>query len=115
MNVGVSDIVLVGTLAWKLYKSCKESSDQFKHISQEIATLHIVLHETEEFLAETQGLSPTRDAKLNTMVESVSDVLKDLEKVLDGYESLGTQAQRTWVNFGCLNCNLNLLTKVRIV
>jgi len=96
-GVGAGDIVTIGTLAWQLYRTCKESSDEFKRIYGEVASLHVVLKETEEFLAETRGLSPTRDAKLAILIDGVKDVLKDLQRMLDGYESLGTQAQRTWV------------------
>jgi hypothetical protein len=99
-SVGVSadDIKTIGTLAWKLYKSCKEASEEFVHISHEVANLHIALKETEEYLNETLGLSPTRDAKLGFLIQGIKDALQDLEKMLDEYESLGTQAQRTWVS-----------------
>jgi len=95
-GIGVSDLITIGTLAWNLYKSCKESSDEFRRISGEVASLHVVLKETEEYLAETRDLSPSRDARLAVLIDGVKDVLKDLEKLLAGYDSLGTQAQRTW-------------------
>jgi hypothetical protein len=95
-GVGASDIIQIGNLAWNLYKNCKESSDEFKRISHEVASLHVVLKETEEYLEESKGLSPTRDQRLNTLVEGCRDTLGELKRLLDSYESLGTQAQRTW-------------------
>jgi hypothetical protein len=101
-GIGATDLITIGSLAWNLYKTCKESSDEFKRISHEVGSLHIVLRETEEYLAETKGLSPTRDAKLGFLIDGVKDVLQDLQRLLDSYESLGTQAQRTWVRLSVL-------------
>jgi hypothetical protein len=95
-GVGAGDLIAIGTLAWGLYKSCKESSDEFKRISHEVASLHVVLKETEEYLEESKGLSPTRVQRLGTIISGCRDVLGELKRLLDGYESLGTQAQRTW-------------------
>ena len=96
MNCGIGDVVLLGTLTWKLYRSCKESSNEFNRIASEVASLHVVIKETEENLQESQGLSLSRDARLTILVDGCKDVLNDLEKLLENYESLGTQAQRTW-------------------
>lgn len=87
----------VSALAWELYKACKDSSDEFKRISQEVASLHVVIKETEEYLSESKGLSsPTREQRLATLIEGCDEVLKTLKRLLDGYDTLGTQAQRTW-------------------
>ncbi|KAI9674531.1 MAG: hypothetical protein M1817_001869 [Caeruleum heppii] len=94
---GVTDVITVSTLAWKLYKTCKESSDDFKRVSTEIASLHIVLKETEEFLQDKDnGLTKTRQDRLCTLLETSNEVLKDLDRQLSTYESLGTHSQRTW-------------------
>jgi hypothetical protein len=95
-GIGAGDIIQISALAWKLYKNCKESSDEFKRISHEVASLHVVLKETEEFLEESKTLSPTRAQRLNTLAEGCRDILDELKRMLDNYESLGTQAQRTW-------------------
>jgi hypothetical protein len=95
-GVGAGDIITIGTLSWNLYKNCKDSSNEFKRISGEVASLHVVLKETEEYVEETKGLSPSRDARLVILLDGCKDVLAELERLLNGYESLGTQAQRTW-------------------
>lgn len=91
-----SDIVTISTLAWKTYKTCKGSSDEFKRIASEVASLHCVLKETEELLDEDSGLSPSRRARLTVILETSSEVLSDLSGQLTKYESLGTHSQRTW-------------------
>ncbi|KFY14625.1 hypothetical protein V492_02509 [Pseudogymnoascus sp. VKM F-4246] len=95
-GVGIGDIILLGTLTWKLYKNCKESSAEFNRISSEVASLHVVIKETEEYVAETEGLSPSRDARLTILIDGCKEVLAELERLLNNYESLGTQAQRSW-------------------
>lgn len=93
---GVTDILTVSSLAWTVYKTCKESSDDFKRVSTEVASLHVILKETEEFLREDNGLNETRRSRLAMLVELSTDVLNDLKRQLSGYERLGTHSQRTW-------------------
>lgn len=93
---GVGDLIILGTWTWTLYKNCKESSTEFQRISSEVASLHVVIKEAEEHINENQAVSPSRDARLNILIDGCKDVLVELEKLLNKYESLGTQAQRTW-------------------
>ena len=91
----VGDFCTVTTLAWQIYKACKDSSDDFKDLSNEVASLHIVLKESFEHLQE-QDLDLERQKSLVGIGQSCENVLKDIESRLDKYESLGTQSQRTW-------------------
>ncbi|KAI9805505.1 MAG: hypothetical protein M1825_000756 [Sarcosagium campestre] len=94
---GVTDVITISRLAWKVYKTCKDSSDDFKRISTEVASLHVILKETEEFLGEKDnGLTDARQERLQVLLESATDVLHDLDRLLVGYDSLGTHSQRTW-------------------
>src|SRR5205809_7577049 len=94
---GIGDFIAISTFAWKVYRSCKGSCDEFKNISGEVVGLHIILLETKEFLAENrQTLGADREAYLGTLGEGCRDVLMDLEKLLEKYKSLGSKMQRTW-------------------
>lgn len=95
-GVSVTDVLALSTLAWNIYKTCKESSHDFKRVSTEVASLHVILKETEEFLHEDNGLSETRRARLGMLIETSTDVLNDLKRQLSSYETLGTHSQRTW-------------------
>jgi hypothetical protein len=92
---GVSDFITVPAFAWKVYKSCKDSSEDFRNISSEVVSLHIVLKETAEYLSE-QNLEPDTEAQLNSLGKGCRDVLNDLEGLLTKYDSLGTKSQRVW-------------------
>ena len=97
MNFGFSlgDFVTVPTLAWQVYKSCKESSDDFKSIAGDVAGLHIVLKEVEEQLEE-HPFDEQRCSQLATLVEPCHTVLTQLESLIERYDGLGSKSQRTW-------------------
>ena len=91
----IGDFVTVSSLAWQLYKSCKDSSDDFKIVANDVVSLHIVLKEIEEQYKE-QTLERSQQVHLATLTRNTRGVLKELETLLEKYDSLGTQSQRTW-------------------
>ena len=96
-GVGIGDVVLVTNLAWKLYKSCKESSEDFRRISNELALLHVALGETQDYLNEHSGqLADSRRNRYQILMDNCRVPLEDLHALLGRYESLNTQSQRTW-------------------
>lgn len=82
--------------AWSMYKACKDSSDDFKRLSHEVASLHVVLKETEDYVKEFPELDASRRNRLEILTDGCHQTLQDLDKLIKNYESLGTQAQRTW-------------------
>lgn len=95
-GVGLGDVLLLSKLAWDVYLDCKEASDDFRRLATEAASLHVVLKETEVYLNEHQELDPSRKNRLQILTNGCRETLDDLRKLLKKYESLGTQAQRTW-------------------
>jgi hypothetical protein len=91
----VGDIVAIGTLAWGVFKSCKEAPESFGNISSEVLSLHAVLKEAEETIF-VRPLSANRQEGLKAVGDGCHGVLKDLDKLVKNYESLGTQTKRTW-------------------
>src|SRR5579862_6858515 len=98
----VGDIIVLGQLAWKAYKSCKDAPESFQNISREVLSLHALIKEMEEILA-AQTLSSSRQARLKTIGDGCCSVLEELQSLVDKYESLGTQSKRTWdrMKWGC--------------
>jgi|HubBroStandDraft_4_1064222.scaffolds.fasta_scaffold824338_1 hypothetical protein len=101
MSFGFSlgDVISLSALAWNCYKSCRDSSEQFQRISGEVGNLKAVLDETIEAVQDNQPLSRTREERLMRVMEECQQVLIDLEKLLNSYESMNTQTQRTWDRF----------------
>jgi hypothetical protein len=91
----VGDFISLGQLAWQIYKSCKESPESFKNVSQEVLSLHAVLKEVEETLSG-YPLSQSKEASLLTITRGCRDVLQDLQSLILKYESLGSKTKRTW-------------------
>ncbi|MCJ1313029.1 hypothetical protein MMC25_006705 [Agyrium rufum] len=94
-GVGIGDVIAVSTLAWTIYKSCKNASGDFQNLASEVVSLHVVLKETEELIAES---TPTSNQKtqIGHLADGCRKVLEDLEALLNKYRSLGTKSQRTW-------------------
>ena len=96
---GVGDFIAVGGLCWKVYKKCKDSPGGYAQLSNEVGALNNVIKETEEMLSQ-QDLTPAQEAKLVQSRQGCEEVLKDLEELLNKYESMGTSARRTFDRMG---------------
>jgi len=84
--------------AWTLYKDCKNSSEDFQRISQEVASLHVVLKEAADLLEFGNPVDlGGKSERLMVLIQGCNDTLSDIRNLLDKYESLGTQAQRKWI------------------
>ncbi|KAH7305775.1 hypothetical protein B0I35DRAFT_516059 [Stachybotrys elegans] len=99
LGVGVGDVLLVSKLAWNLYKSYKDASDDFKEVSLDLMSLHAVLRETEDYLQEHSDLAQSRLNRLQMLCDGCKPVLAELEALHAKYDNLGTQAQRAWGRF----------------
>lgn len=94
IGVGAGDFIAIPTFCWKVYKKCKDSTSDFRNISNEVGSLHNVLLETREMLSE-QTLSPQQQTRFSVAVAGCTGLLDEVQKLLDRYESLGTQSRRT--------------------
>ncbi|KAK3897205.1 potassium channel AKT1 [Staphylotrichum tortipilum] len=101
-GIGAGDIILLTSLAWKLYKACKDAPADFARLSSEILSLHAVLSETHDFLSENPALDTSRRNRLSILCEGCEGVLADLDALYNRYDSLPTQSQRAWdrIKFG---------------
>ena len=77
----VGNVIVVSTLVWKLYRVCKDSSNDFKNISSEVASLHVVLKELEENLSD-QSMNTSQQAQLSVIGDGCTDVINDLDDLL---------------------------------
>ena len=95
----VGDFAVLGQLAWKIYKACKDAPDSFNKLSQEVSSLHLVLKEVEEACSES-ALSVPQQSSLEAVGDGCRAVLEDLQCSLDKYNSLATKSKRTWDRLG---------------
>jgi hypothetical protein len=92
---GVGDFIAIGTLAWKVYKSCKRVPEAFGHIFSEVLALHAVMKEAEETVF-AQPLPPASQESLRAVGDGCHRVLQDLDNLVNKYKSLGKLSKRTW-------------------
>ncbi|KAI9671994.1 MAG: hypothetical protein M1829_004538 [Trizodia sp. TS-e1964] len=95
----------VPLLAWTLYKSCKESSsDGLQSLAQEVALTHIALKESEEIATASPEqflkISQSQQRHLAELLEVCKDVLAELDHLIQQYERLSMQSQRSWDRLG---------------
>ncbi|KAI1493405.1 hypothetical protein F5X96DRAFT_688284 [Biscogniauxia mediterranea] len=98
-GVGFGDLTLTSKLEWTVYKAYKDSGDNFKRLSSEVSLLHVVLKGTEDYLGEFESLDTSRIRRLKMLTDSCHEPLKDLEKMLNPHDRLGTQIQGAWDRF----------------
>ncbi|KAK0737928.1 hypothetical protein B0T18DRAFT_483061 [Schizothecium vesticola] len=97
LGIGVGDLALVVRSAWRLYKACKDSSEDFARLSTELMSLHAVLTETNDFLIENHdNIDISRRNRLTVLCTGCRSTLDELHAIVARYESLGTQTQRAW-------------------
>ena len=88
---GIGDFIKVIELAWGLYRICKDSPGEFKNLTSELSSMHIVLKEVND---EFSDLSPERQIALGTILDRVKGVFEDVKVHLSKHKSLGTQKKR---------------------
>ena len=69
-------------------------SQNYRQLSSEVGALHNVIRETEELLTQ-EDLTTKQGETLEKSRAGCEEVLRELDKLLDRYSSLGTQSQRT--------------------
>ncbi|KAJ6510412.1 hypothetical protein C8R45DRAFT_964021 [Mycena sanguinolenta] len=105
-GVGLGDIALVTTFTWSLYKSCKESSEDFRKMTGELVGLYAILCEMKDYMEEHgDHLEDSRRNRLTMLMDGCKSSLQELYDLYTRYESLSTQRQRTWdrMRFGLKN------------
>ncbi|KAF7331310.1 ANK-REP-REGION domain-containing protein [Mycena kentingensis (nom. inval.)] len=96
-GIGIGDIALLSSFAWRMYKSIKTSSKDFLELQGDIKDLHNAIHEAHDFLKEEgDNLEAHRRERFGELILACIEPLKEFEKVYLRYEDLPTQAQRTW-------------------
>ncbi len=102
----VGDFLAVGQLSWKVYKNCKDSPGNYAELSHEVGALHNVIKETEELFSQ-QDLTLQQERRLLAYQQGCENVLKNVDRLLIKYESLGIKSQRTFdrMSFGTHDMN----------
>ncbi|ORY12150.1 hypothetical protein BCR34DRAFT_309357 [Clohesyomyces aquaticus] len=94
----VSDIVTLSSLAWTVYKRCKNAGDEFRSITGDVQSLQAALHLLVDEMDNPNSLihrsTPAQKQELEQLMQSCTSDLQILEKILAKYSSLRTPDPR---------------------
>ena len=94
-SIRPKDFFEVTQFAYRVYKMCKEAPRSFGDLAQQVLSLRAILEECDDTFSG-QGLSKKHPAYLTPLGQGCSEVLKDLEDLVLGFQTLGSQAKREW-------------------
>lgn len=90
---GVGDIIAISRLAIKVYSAYKDAPDDYKHISEEVVALQILIDKVVQHFQSTTISSHDRDNCLKA-VKGCQSVLEDLNSLIEKYKSLTSTNKR---------------------
>jgi hypothetical protein len=91
----VGDFISVASLAWNIYSSCKNSPAEFNNISNEVASLSVVLDTTAVHILQ-HGIDQSSEAELGLLETGCRTVLRDIQRLLRQYDHLGARRRNLW-------------------
>jgi hypothetical protein len=109
----IGDITAISTLAWKLYENCKSAPESFGNIHPDLLSFHFLLQDAEKIIFAVP-LPVAQQRQLKTIGDGSKDVLEELSKIVQNYESLGSDTKSTWQQMKWY-CNDIAEIKLRLV
>lgn len=93
MNFGISDIMAISSLALDVYTAYKNAPDDYKHISDEVRSLQIIINKAARHL-ESTALSKNNWLEGQEVLRGCQNVLEDLDSLIEKYDGLGSANAR---------------------
>ena len=84
---GVGDIITISGLAYKVYTAYKDAPDNYKHISEEVEGLQILIDKVAQHFKSTT-ISSTDLEDGQKILKGCQSVLEDLKSLIEEYKSL---------------------------
>ena len=86
---GVGDILAISGLAIKVYTAYKDAPDDFRNISDEVKSLHIIINKAAQHF-ESTTLSTSSCQEGQEVLKGCQNVLADLDSLIQKYNSLAS-------------------------
>ena len=90
---GVGDILAISELAIKVYTAYKDAPEDYRHISEEVVALQILIDKAAQHFESTTLSSHDRHNGLK-VVKGCQSVLEDLDFLIEKYQSLASSNKR---------------------
>ena len=91
---GVSDVMAISRLAFKVYTACKGAPDKYGNISDEVKSLHIVIDSAAQHFERTT-LSDDKRQKGQEVLRGCQNLLENLDSLIGKYNSLAPASTST--------------------
>ncbi|OQD80373.1 hypothetical protein PENANT_c036G02396 [Penicillium antarcticum] len=98
-DININHITTIRPLAQSLYHSCFNSSDIFNQARNDLGLLVSVLDVTQKYISDRQS-NDAQSPELDRALASCYEVLTDLSRMKEHFDSVGYQAQTTWERMG---------------
>ena len=85
----MGDIMAVSRLALKVYSAYKDAPDDYRNISDEVNSLHIIINKAARHF-ESNTLSNKTQEEGKEVLEGCHNVLKDLDALIEKYNALAS-------------------------
>ena len=85
----VGDVLAVSKLAWDVYTAYKDAPEDFRNISDEIKSLHIIVDRNKDRFQD-KTLNSNEQVQLREILQGCTNVLGDLDILHTKYMSLGS-------------------------
>ena len=95
MSFSIGDIVTVSNLCVKIHDRCRASRSEFKEFSAQAFSLRGTLTSIGNLWGD-QRLTDEERVELEAIAVPLSESLRELEKQLEKYRSLGTRTPGIW-------------------
>ena len=86
---GVGDIIAISRLAVQVYTAYRDAPDDYKHISDEVKSLHILINKAAPYLNST-SLNNNSRQEGEQALKGCKDVLEGLNSIIEKYNSSGS-------------------------
>ena len=90
---GVSNIVAISQLAVQVYTAYKDAPDDYKHISEEVKSLEIIINKALHHF-ESTTLNDNDRKEGQEVLKGCHSVLRDLNSLIEKYNGLATSNKR---------------------
>ena len=86
---GVGDIIAVSQLAMKVYTVYKDAPDEYRHISEEVRSLQIIIDGAIHYF-KGGTLSDNKQREGQEVLQGCQSVLEELESLIEKYQSIAS-------------------------
>ena len=114
LGFGVGDILAISKLAITVYTAYKDAPKDYKHIAEEVKSLHIIINKAAQHFENT-SLSDNDQQQGQEVLKGCQGVLEDLSSLLKKYNSLASSSTGRIFNRAMMGTEDIATLRVRLI